>query len=70
MARVGDWSAPIWRWHEVGEPYERLEDCEAALTRNANDERQSNKGKKFPEQRTFAISAGCVASDDPRLKRN
>jgi hypothetical protein len=74
MALTADYNVPLSTWQQMGEPFERLADCEQArdqvlnqYTRDEQNYYKSNDPKQRPTtQYGFAT---CVASDDPRLKR-
>ena len=49
-----DLDAPLSQWHQAGEPFETLSECE-----EVRDKRLKEPGMML---------AKCIASDDPRLK--
>lgn len=73
MARTADYDAPLAKWRQSGDPFERLAQCQQAreqvLDQALRDEQEYHR-RQDPKQRpsTQFGFATCVASDDPRLK--
>ena len=55
LAHTVDSEAPLAQWHQAGEPFETLSECE-----EVRDKRLKEPGMML---------AKCIASDDPRLKQ-
>jgi hypothetical protein len=61
---------PLSQWHQVGEPFEHLSECEQGLHELFQAEMKDNEGKPHNEQYHTRDFGRCIASDDPRLKGN